>query len=164
MIWQKDRRLPKIRPALIQKPSTYKIRVSQMKGSKLPCVFCNGNHYNSECQVCKILDQRKKGAYELGLCIRRLRTGHQSKNCQMGQNCYYCRKNHNSAFCDRFGNQPTDKLLNEKKGKRERTQVSTLEVKSVIDRKPGEALLAVVKVVVNNPLSEKIKKGNLLIL
>ena len=68
----------------------------------------------------------------------------------MGRDCYYCRKNRNSAFCNRFGN--------EKKEKPERTRVSTLEVKSAIDHKIGEALLPAVKAVISNPFKEELKK------
>ena len=153
-----ERRPPKKRPISVRKPSFYKVTVNQTKERKLPCVFCKGNNYSSEYQVYKKLDQRKKRAYKLELRVRCLRTGHQFKNCQMGRNDYHCRKNHNSAFCERFGNQLTDKSLNEKEEKREGTQMSTLEVKLVTERETGEASIPVVKTVVSSPVNDEMEK------
>lgn len=153
-----ERRLPEIRSISVRKPSTHKVTVNRTKVENCLAFFVKGNHYNSECQDYKTIDQRKKGAYKFGLCVRCSRTGHQFKNCQMERNCYYCRKNHTSAFCERFGIQPTDKSSNEKEERREGTQVSTFEVKSVTDQKTGEALFPVVKAVLSNPVDEKTKK------
>ncbi|VDD96495.1 unnamed protein product [Enterobius vermicularis] len=87
--------------------TTYAVTQRYSKEPTNPCVFCKGNHFNSNCTVYKTLEQRKRRAYELGLCIQCSRSGHRFKDCKANKVCYYCKKNHNSAFCDRFGNEAT---------------------------------------------------------
>ncbi|VDD97608.1 unnamed protein product, partial [Enterobius vermicularis] len=86
--------------------TSYQVAESAIGRIKIrrPCIFCKGEHFNSECKRYGTLEQRKRRAYELGLCIKCLRSNHRFKNCTITKKCCYCQKDHNSAFCDRFGN------------------------------------------------------------
>lgn len=55
---------------------------------KRPCLFCKEEHLNSECKKYNALEQRKRRAYELGLCIKCLRPNHRFKDCTIIKKCY----------------------------------------------------------------------------
>ena len=61
-VYQKDFKAPK--PTLCTP-----LRKNAIDHPRQPCVFCRGQHFSSNCNVYKTLEQRKRRAYELGLCI-----------------------------------------------------------------------------------------------
>ena len=84
-----------------------------------PCVFCQGEHFNDECDQYRELSDRKQQLLSQGRCFLCLKTGHVFRDCSFVQKsgCYYCgkRRHHNRAICpQRFGNsaQPQPKSEN----------------------------------------------------
>ena len=84
-----------------------------------PCVFCQGEHFNDECDQYRELSDRKQRLLSQGRCFLCLKTGHVFRDCSFVQKsgCYYCgkRRHHNRAICPlRFGNlaQPQPKSEN----------------------------------------------------
>lgn len=62
------------------------------------------------------------------------------------------------AFCDWFGNQPSNKSLDEKLKNPEQHQISTLKVKLVTDRSTDKILLPVIKAWVSDSLYENLRR------
>jgi len=79
-----------------------------------PCAFCQGEHFNNECDQYKVLTERKQRLLSLGRCFLCFKIGHTFKDCLLIQksSCYYCGKkgHHNRAICLRnFENKPEEK-------------------------------------------------------
>ena len=73
-----------------------------------PCLFCQGQHFNDECEQYKLLADRKQRLLSLGQCFLCFKTGHTFRECPLIQRsvCYYCGKrgHHNQAICpEKFG-------------------------------------------------------------
>ena len=84
-----------------------------------PCVFCQGEHFNDECDQYRELPDRKQRLLSQGQCFLCLKTDHVFRDCSFVQKsgCYYCgkKRHHNRAICpQRFGNsaQPQPKSEN----------------------------------------------------
>ena len=80
-----------------------------------PCVFCQGSHFNDECDQYKELADRKQHLRSQGLCFLCLKTGHIFRDCTLNpkNGCYYCgkKRHHNRAICpQKFGNPPQPPL------------------------------------------------------
>ena len=74
-------------------------------------MFCKGDHYNDECEKCKLLTERKQKLITQGRCFLCFKVGHTFKDCPstQRQSCHYCGKrgHHNRVICpQKFGNQP----------------------------------------------------------
>ena len=87
----------------------------------------------------------------MGLCIRCLKKGYRFKDCKIVKICYYCKKDHNSAFWERFGNQPTSSnlqmVMSPKIFRKEAsTQVTTVETENILSKDLSEVILPVTKV------------------
>ena len=79
-----------------------------------PCVFCQGLHFNDECEQYKLLADRKQMLLSFGQCLLCFNTGHTFRECPLIQKsvCYYCRKKgyHNRAICpEKFGDKYEEK-------------------------------------------------------
>lgn len=74
-----------------------KERVIASKRKKRSCIFCNADHYSSECPECKDVEQRKKKL--VGRCYKCLREGHSIKACRSGKKCYHCKGEHHQSLC-----------------------------------------------------------------
>ena len=134
---EEPRSLTGTRQRSLRKVTAYKVAEQSQQKSRQLCVFCKGDHYNSNCPIYKTVEERKRQAYELGLCIRCLRSGHRFKNCRIFRPCYYCKKDHNTALCERFigpinpsGEGETKLLVMNKK--ENDTQMTTLEVENIV--------------------------------
>ena len=76
-----------------------------------PCVFCQGGHFNDECDQYKELADRKQQLLSQGCSFLFLKTGHIFRDCTLNpkNGCYYCgrKRHHNRAICpQKFGNPP----------------------------------------------------------
>ena len=77
-------------------------------------MFCQGKHFNDECEQCKLLADRKQMLLSFGQCFLCFTTGHTFRECPLIQKsvCYYCRKkgHHNQAICpEKFGDKYEEK-------------------------------------------------------
>ena len=84
-----------------------------------PCLFCQGQHFNDECEQYKLLADRKQRLLSLGRCFLCFKTGHTFRECPLIQRsvCYYCGKrgHHNRAICpEKFGDKHEEKERVEK--------------------------------------------------
>jgi len=80
-------------------------------------VFCQGEHFNDECDQYKVLTERKQRLLSLGRCFLCFKIGHTFRDCPLIQksSCYYCGKrgHHNRAICPKkFENKPEEKTEN----------------------------------------------------
>jgi len=68
-----------------------------------PCVFCQGEHFNDECDQYKVLTDHKQRLLSLGRCFLCFKIAHTFRDCPLIQksSCYYCGKrgHHNQAIC-----------------------------------------------------------------
>ena len=83
-----------------------KIKSRQFERSKpfVSCRYCNGKHWNDECQIYPTIEARKQRIK--GSCFICLKQGHKTNECTLTKGCYYCRQinNHNRSLCLRqFG-------------------------------------------------------------
>ena len=63
-----------------------------------PCIFCGGQHYNSDCDKYKTAEERKKKIN--GCCFICFKKNHKATECMTKKRCYYCKKsNHHSSLC-----------------------------------------------------------------
>ena len=81
-----------------------------------PCVFCQGQHFNDECEQYKLLADCKQRLSSFGRCFLCFKTGHTFRECPLIQKsvCYYCRKrgHHNRAICpEKFGDKHEEKEM-----------------------------------------------------
>ena len=71
------------------------------------CSLClGGGHWTAECKKYPNLKTRLKKAKELGLCLRCLKKGHSSRECEyIFRPCFFCKnKSHLNALCSqKFG-------------------------------------------------------------
>ena len=154
--YQKDFKAPRPQPA-------YAVMEERNRRLRQSCVFCRVEHFNSNCNVYKTFKQRKKRAYKLGLCARCLRTGHRFKDCKIVKICYYCKKDQNSAFCERFGHQQTfpkhQMVTLPKTSKKEvSTQVTTVEIENISSKDLLEVILPVTKAKVSNSSNKAVNE------
>ena len=63
------------------------------------CSFCKGMHYNSQCNVYKTAEARKKQAFNNRLCFRCLTSGHITGQCTAKFVCKHCSQAHHSLVC-----------------------------------------------------------------
>ena len=59
-----------------------------------PCVFCQGSHFNDECDQYKELADHKQHLRSQGRCFLCLKTRHVFRDCTLNpkNGCYYCGK------------------------------------------------------------------------
>ncbi|VDP61878.1 unnamed protein product [Heligmosomoides polygyrus] len=78
------------------------------QGSSIQCVFCNGDHFASECREYPTLMQRQEQAMRKRKCTRCLfRANHLAMFCRTKARCFYCKRDnriqesytHHTAFC-----------------------------------------------------------------
>ena len=93
-------------------------RGSQQEGQikALPCIFCEGNHFNVMCDQFTTLTERKQILSQQRRCFICLKVGHVLKDYTSPQKkvCCHCGRigNHNRCLCpQKFPRQETDALL-----------------------------------------------------
>lgn len=69
------------------------------KRMKLSCIFCNGSHFNDQCEKYKTSADRK--AMIRNRCYQCFRSGHSIQNCRSQRQCFHCKERgkHNRALC-----------------------------------------------------------------
>lgn len=72
-----------------------------MKSDKppYPCIFCEGPHWNNNCNKYETAEQRSSRIRELKRCFKCLKAGHLSNECRTGIKCKNCRGPHNALLC-----------------------------------------------------------------
>uniref|UniRef100_A0AAF5Q7D3 DUF5641 domain-containing protein n=1 Tax=Wuchereria bancrofti TaxID=6293 RepID=A0AAF5Q7D3_WUCBA len=88
-------------------------RKANMKISKTqrPCVFCNKNHWDNECQTYPSLETRMQRLKENNACLNCLQPGHTTINCKTRKRvCFYCKGHHNTALCYTKYNNPVQSV------------------------------------------------------
>uniref|UniRef100_A0A1I7W2I6 DUF1758 domain-containing protein n=1 Tax=Loa loa TaxID=7209 RepID=A0A1I7W2I6_LOALO len=66
---------------------------------RLPCIFCDGNHWNDKCDIYPTVKERLEKLKELGLCELCVRKDHSQQTCARKLKCFHCGSEHNSALC-----------------------------------------------------------------
>ncbi|KAL3081150.1 hypothetical protein niasHS_012671 [Heterodera schachtii] len=95
-----------------QAPSTVPIRngTAIQAGPRKPpspCLFCNGNHWNEECQRYNTVQQRSAFVRDKGLCFKCLKSNHRASECPRPIKCYKCRQLHPAILCQEGTNAAT---------------------------------------------------------
>lgn len=84
----------------VKKPPSQSLNISrQGKPPPAPCAFCQGNHWNGECDQFKSSEDRLQRARLSNLCLKCLATNHQTKECTKNVSCYFCHKDHPTLLC-----------------------------------------------------------------
>ncbi|KAL3084097.1 hypothetical protein niasHS_008736 [Heterodera schachtii] len=96
----------------IQAPSTVPIRngTAIQAGPRKPpspCLFCNGNHWNEECQRYNTVQQRSAFVRDKGLCFKCLKSNHRASECPRPIKCYKCKQLHPAILCQEGTNATT---------------------------------------------------------
>uniref|UniRef100_A0AAF5PLT0 CCHC-type domain-containing protein n=1 Tax=Wuchereria bancrofti TaxID=6293 RepID=A0AAF5PLT0_WUCBA len=64
-----------------------------------PCVFCNKDHWNNECNIYAKLKLQMERLREITACFKCLRTGHATSDCKKGKLlCFHCKSPHNTLL------------------------------------------------------------------
>uniref|UniRef100_A0A1I7VWU5 Reverse transcriptase domain-containing protein n=1 Tax=Loa loa TaxID=7209 RepID=A0A1I7VWU5_LOALO len=66
---------------------------------RLPCIFCDGNHWNDKCDIYPTVKERVEKLKKLGLCELCMRKDHSQQTCARKLKCFHCGSEHNSALC-----------------------------------------------------------------
>uniref|UniRef100_A0A1I7VP88 DUF1758 domain-containing protein n=1 Tax=Loa loa TaxID=7209 RepID=A0A1I7VP88_LOALO len=87
------------------KPLSFAVRnnqhSSQLTVSKRrPCIFCNRDHWDSECDVYPTANGRRNRLKLLKKCLICFKDSHNGERCKIKKQCFYCKALHNSALCD----------------------------------------------------------------
>ncbi|MCP9259739.1 putative Reverse transcriptase [Dirofilaria immitis] len=85
---------------------------SQPAVAKRPCVFCNQNHWDSECDVYPTADGRRSRLKLLKKCLICFKDSHFSERCKLRKRCFYCKAFHNSALCRNRKTTSSNNLVN----------------------------------------------------
>uniref|UniRef100_A0A1I7W032 DUF1758 domain-containing protein n=1 Tax=Loa loa TaxID=7209 RepID=A0A1I7W032_LOALO len=80
-----------------------------------PCIFCNRNHWDNECQTCASVDSRLKRLKEMKRCTVCMKSTHQIKECSRKVRCFYCKAPHNSALCNKKFSTQTIRIVHPNK-------------------------------------------------
>ena len=84
-----------------EKVSSYEYSGESLLGKevKVRCAYCEKNHWSDECQLYKMVDQRKTRIR--GRCFICLSDKHLFRNCHSEKACFYCKRkgNHDSSLC-----------------------------------------------------------------
>ncbi len=75
------------------------VESSMVKKRRLNCVFCNGNHFNDQCDTYKSLNERLRRLKLKGLCYMCFNIGHHKRDCTQKLKCVYCKGHHHRALC-----------------------------------------------------------------
>ncbi|XP_048477625.1 uncharacterized protein LOC105393457 [Plutella xylostella] len=79
---------------------TPKVTPAKRKKRSLPCIFCDGEHFNDNCkQVVSVEDRKKK---IIGRCFVCFKKDHTARDCKERRRCFYCGEigKHNRALCN----------------------------------------------------------------
>ncbi|VDN60622.1 unnamed protein product [Dracunculus medinensis] len=69
--------------------------------TKRPCIFCNKDHWDNECQVYSTVKQRTKRLKELKAYLNCFDNSHKTTDCKSRKcSCFYCKGPHNTALCE----------------------------------------------------------------
>ena len=81
-----------------------------------PCTFCQGSHFNNECDQYKEMTDRMQHLLSQGCGFVCLKAGHIFRDCTLNpkNGCYYCgkRRHHNCAICPQKFVDPPQPQLN----------------------------------------------------
>ena len=73
--------------------------VSDAKGVKQGCCYCDKDHFPTNCDVVPEVDARKQILRKSGRCFSCLRKGHLSRNCRTTHRCRKCNGRHHTSIC-----------------------------------------------------------------
>uniref|UniRef100_A0A915EIM7 Uncharacterized protein n=1 Tax=Ditylenchus dipsaci TaxID=166011 RepID=A0A915EIM7_9BILA len=76
-----------------------------------PCLFCNGNHWPSECSSYAHSKSRLDLAKQLNECLNCLKPGYEKSACAVLQKqCFSCYEPHHRVFCPKNDQAPSKKI------------------------------------------------------
>ncbi|KAL1450500.1 hypothetical protein WDU94_002862 [Cyamophila willieti] len=83
------------------------------KKKRLECVFCQAEHYNSDCDKVTTLEARKRFLLKEKLCFQCLRKGHMVSACTDRRKCYHCGVigDHNRCICPSQSSKPSSSSM-----------------------------------------------------
>lgn len=108
----------------------------------------------------RTVKQVERRTYQLELCVCCLKEGHRFSNCKNFKSAYYCKSNHNTAFCQPYASQSKiDNSLKLPAPKKVENgiQATSLEVESITGEKADKMVLTVVTVKFSNPTNEEVE-------
>ncbi|XP_073955644.1 uncharacterized protein [Choristoneura fumiferana] len=85
---------------------------SNIKRTKMSCIFCHMDHFNDECTSFKSINERKQKL--MGRCYNCFGEKHSANDCKFKRKCRHCGVfgQHNRALCpSKAGNQDATKML-----------------------------------------------------
>nr|CAD2193097.1 unnamed protein product [Meloidogyne enterolobii] len=81
------------------------------------CIFCNGSHWNDQCQNYKNANLRIQFVRAKNLCMGCLSSRHTRPQCPRPMTCFYCSGSHPRALClKKFGNNFNNLNINKEQG------------------------------------------------
>uniref|UniRef100_A0A1I7V6D9 DUF1758 domain-containing protein n=1 Tax=Loa loa TaxID=7209 RepID=A0A1I7V6D9_LOALO len=124
-----------------------------------PCIFCNRNHWDNECQTYASVDSRLKRLKGMKRCTVCMKSTHQTKECSRKVRCFYCKTPHNSALCNKKFSTQTIRIVHPNKeeihnGKDCSTNQDTIimsQTNIVTKREGMETLLLCKEITIFNP-------------
>uniref|UniRef100_A8PHY5 Uncharacterized protein n=1 Tax=Brugia malayi TaxID=6279 RepID=A8PHY5_BRUMA len=87
---------------------------------KRPCVFCNQDHWDSDCVNYTTLNARLNRLKVLKKCTICLRDSHKGQNCNVKRQCFYCKSLHNSALCNKRNSLSLNNTMSQRNEEQER--------------------------------------------
>lgn len=89
-----------VKPRRDNKPPPSAIAlVSDAKGFKQGCCYCDKDHFPANCDVVPEVRARKQILRKSGRCFSCLRKGHLSRNCRTTHRCHECNGRHHTSIC-----------------------------------------------------------------
>uniref|UniRef100_A0AAF5PKS5 DUF1758 domain-containing protein n=1 Tax=Wuchereria bancrofti TaxID=6293 RepID=A0AAF5PKS5_WUCBA len=85
-----------------------------------PCVFCNQDHWDSDCVNYTTLNARLSRLKVLKKCTICLRDSHKGQNCNVKKQCFYCKSSHNSALCNKRNSLSLNNTMSQRNEEHER--------------------------------------------
>ncbi|KAI5692434.1 hypothetical protein M8J77_010360 [Diaphorina citri] len=83
------------------------------KKRRLECVFCQAEHFHSDCDKVSTLETRKRFLLKEKLCFQCLRKGHMASSCPNKRQCFHCGVvgDHHRCICPEQGNKQSTSSL-----------------------------------------------------
>ncbi len=96
-----------------------------------PCHFCQGEHWSDECKKYPSIAERTNQVKDR--CLKCLRSGHATRNCQWGKSCFFCKymANHHRALCPKEFPQEKGQPYPKTSTKVKRSQEEVVQISSV---------------------------------
>uniref|UniRef100_A8PH52 DUF1758 domain-containing protein n=1 Tax=Brugia malayi TaxID=6279 RepID=A8PH52_BRUMA len=135
-----------------------------------PCVFCNQDHWDSDCVNYTTLNARLSRLKVLKKCTICLRDSHKGQNCNVKKQCFYCKSSHNSALCNKRNSLSLNNTMSQRNeeheriGPSKRKDCSTSLYNSTLttrSKQTKETLLLCKEIKVFNPSQPQLQQNTL---